>query len=105
MSKSNIIVAAFLCGAIVTGGIFSLILNQYFPSDTEVWTTSSDLMLDGSIVIPSGVDLIHDESMPEGFVSLKLYVNVEGRALEKFQRRTESKRLFKIPYWVHDDGT
>ena len=42
----------------------------------------------------------HDTWMPEGFATLRLYVNVEGNALEKFQQRTENKRQLKIPYWV-----
>ncbi|MCZ6867939.1 MAG: hypothetical protein O7G84_00370 [Gammaproteobacteria bacterium] len=38
--------------------------------------------------------------MPEGFATLMLYVNVEGEALERLERRTEPARQLKIPYWV-----
>ena len=102
MGKFTIAVLGFFSGAALTAALSTMVFLHLFPAETEVWTTSSDLILDGNVRIPSGVELVHDAWMPEGFATLRLYVNVEGTALEKFERRTEQKRQLKIPYWVSE---
>lgn len=102
MAKFTIAILGFLSGAALTAALSTIVFLQLFPAETEVWTSSSDLSLDGDIRIPRGVELVHDAWMPEGFATLRLYVNVEGSALEKFERRTEQKRHLKIPYWVSE---
>ena len=100
MNKVALAIASFLCGVAVTAGASLLVWLEVHPSTTEVWTTASEVSLDGGIVIPSGIDLVHHRWMPEGFATLKLYVNVEGDALENFNKCTQAKRNLVIPHWV-----
>lgn len=100
MNKLSVAILAFFCGVALTAGLCTFVWLQLFPSETEVWTASNNLTLDGNITIPSGIELVHDRWMPEGFATLRLYVNVEGDALDRFERRKEPKRQLKIPYWV-----
>lgn len=102
MTKFTIGIGAFFCGAVLTGTLCATAWLQLFPAETEVWTTSADLTLDGDVAVPKGTELVLDTWMPEGFATLKLYVNVEGDALDKFERRTEAKRHLKIPHWVSE---
>lgn len=102
MKNFSIAILGFCTGVVVTAVACMMLWHQEIPAETEVWTTSSDLVLEGNILIPGGVDLVHDTWMPEGFARLKLYVNVEGADLEKFERRTEPKSQLRIPYWVVD---
>ena len=72
--------------------------------DTLVFTTRERLVLDDDIVLPKGVQLIHDSSFSEGFESLCLFVNVQSSDVDKyFSSRTESGSAFlSIPYWLRE---
>lgn len=72
--------------------------------NTEIWSATETLESVNGIVIPAGTELVLDTWMPEGFAALELGINVEGIALEKFQRRTENKSFVRVPYFV-DAGT
>ena len=100
MMKILIAIISFILGSIVTAAGSFLLWQQANPNSTEVWTTISEINLDRGIVIPQDIELIRERWMPEGFVTLKLYVNVEGGALDNFNQRTESSRNVVIPYWV-----
>lgn len=100
MAKLLGLIASFVLGLIMTAGLGWWLWTQNNPSTTEVWTTADELHLDGGVVIPEGVELIQERWMPEGFVTLKLYVNVDGAALDRFERRTEPQRNLVIPTWV-----
>lgn len=100
MNRFLVSIASFVLGASVTAAGSFLLWLQISPSTSEVWTTATELKLGGGIVIPRDVELIQERWMPEGFVTLKLYVNVEGDALDKFSKRTEAHRNLVTPYWV-----
>jgi hypothetical protein len=70
---------------------------------TRVMTTTSEVRLEGGIVLPKGTDLTFDTSMSEGFEVLKLYVNVNHPAFDRlFQARSEPHGFFIHPYWVSE---
>ena len=100
MTKFLIAITSFIFGSALTAAGSFLLWQQINPSTSEVWMTTNELKLDGGIVIPQDVELNQERWMPEGFVTLKLYVNVEGDALDTFKRRTETHRSLVIPYWV-----
>ena len=70
MTKLSIAVSGFVCGIVLATALCTLFWFHLFPAETEVWTTSTDLVLEDNILIPMGVELIHDTWMPEGFATL-----------------------------------
>ena len=102
MAKFGIAFLGFCTGVAVTAVFCTVLWYQQYPAETEVWTTSSDLVLEGKILVPSGVELVHDTWMPEGFARLKLYVNVGGADFDRFERHIDPRRQLTIPYWVSE---
>ncbi len=100
MAKFAFFVSGFLLGVAATSLVTYLLLQEFHPSTTEVWTASTDLTLANGSTIRDGTEFVVDAYMPEGFVSLKLFVNVEGESLSSFTKRPENARVLKIPYWV-----
>ena len=100
MAKIAIFVGSFLLGVAATSIVTYFLWQEFHPSTTEIWTASTDLKLANGTTIPDGTEFIVDAYMPEGFVSLALFVNVEGESLSRFTKRTENARVLKIPYWV-----
>ena len=74
-------VGSFLLGIAASALAAYLVWQEYYPNSTEVWTASSELTLGNGATIPGGTEFIVDKYMPEGFVRLSLYVNVEGEPL------------------------
>ena len=100
MGKSIGFLMAFLLGTVVSGiGLFSLWKYQH-PNETEVWVVNESIRLENGAVIPVGTEFTIEHWMPEAFVTLTLHVNVEGEALEMFDKRVEPKRNLIIPIWV-----
>jgi len=85
-------------GGIVIGAVSVFLIMFGYPGKTEVWTAKTALQLDEGIVIPDGTELIHHRWMPEGFATIKLFINVEGTALDAFDRRVEPHYNLIIPY-------
>lgn len=97
--KTFVLLFTFLLGALAGAAA----LGGYWVwrhSTTEVWVAERPLQSDSGLVVPAGTELVLERWMPEGFAALTLAVNVEGEALEHFQRRTEQKRFLRIPYSV-----
>ena len=65
-----------------------------------VWTTSTEVKLENGATIPAGSELTVHRYMPEGFVTLRLSVNVEGESTSKFETRLEDVSFLVIPYLV-----
>lgn len=88
---------------ILIGGILggtSVIIGQFHEKPTEIWTTTRDIETDNGIMIPKGIEMRVHETMPEGFTSLQLYLNVDGKALEYFDKITDSRSNLIIPHQV-----
>jgi len=100
MTRILISITSFIFGVLVTSACAFLLWQQTYPSQSHVWITDRDIKLDNGMAIPRDVELVQERWMPEGFVTLKLYVNVDGDALEMFKQRTEPYRNLAIPYWV-----
>jgi len=73
-------------------------------STTDVWVASEVMRSSDGIIIPPGTEFVFRRWMPEGYAALKLSVNVEASALEKFERRTEEKSFLRLPYWITEYG-
>ena len=100
MAKLIVSVVSFILGCVITAVAAYALWSREYPATTEVWRTSHEVTSESGVVIPRGVDLIQERWMSEGFVTLKLYVKVEGATLEHFDRRTEAQRNLVIPTWV-----
>jgi len=88
-------------------GLFAGIASTlYFifggPVGTTVFTAAKPLHADG-IEIPAGTELVLDRYMPEGFETLRLYINVEGGPLSIFSTRDDPRFNLVLPYWAEVD--
>jgi hypothetical protein len=102
MGKFIGLLIAFFIGAFVAAvGLYSYWKFQH-PNETEVWVTNEPVQLANGAVLPIGTELTIEHWMPEAFVTLTLHVNVEGAALDKFDKRIEPKRNLTIPVWVEN---
>ena len=102
MGKIIGLLMAFLIGAFVSGVGLYLLWKYQHPNETEVWVTNDPVQLANGAVLPVGTEFTIEHWMPEAFVTLTLHVNVEGSALDKFDRRMEPKRNLTIPVWVEN---
>ena len=94
-------IASIVIGMVIgAAGLFFMMYG--YPGKTEVWTAKTDLRLDEGIVIPGGTEFVHHRWMPEGFATIKLYLNVEGQALDAFDRRVEPHYNVIIPYSLYE---
>jgi len=69
----------------ITGTLTAIYLKH---QTTEVWTSQVDLKNDKGLLIPQGTQFIHQRWMPEGFATLRLYLNIEGSTLDAFTKKT-----------------
>lgn len=101
--KLGLSLLIFVAGVATGGGA----LGAYWystHSTTDVWAASEQMRSSEGIVIPHGTEFVFQRWMPEGYAALELSVNVEGYALEKFERRTEEKSFLRLPYWIKECG-
>ncbi|MFW0778343.1 MAG: hypothetical protein ACN2B6_11575 [Rickettsiales bacterium] len=73
-------------------------------SKTDVWVANEPMKSSEGLLIPPGTEFVFQRWMPEGYAALELSINVEGSALEKFERRTEEKSFLRLPYWINEPG-
>ncbi len=105
MGRIGLLLAGFagglaLAAAVGMWVIFPWVWGEAHNGTSEVWRAESKLTLENGVTIPAGTDLTLDEYMPEGFVRLKLSINVEGDALDRFEKRTEDYPYLTIPYGI-----
>jgi hypothetical protein len=110
MKRFLMLFALFLT-AYVLGAASMLAVYSYRQRDTVVYTTKVPIIaetrsvgpLNAKILVPEGIDLVHDHFMSEGFDTLRLYLNVEPKVLDDcFDRRIDHRPGVVIPYWVKD---
>ncbi len=97
--KLPLLMLSFLAGVLVGAGA----LGGYWlwqHRTTEVWVTKHAMKSASGILVPKGTQLVLERWMPEGFAALKLGINVEGEALDQFDRRVEQKRFLRLPYFI-----
>ncbi len=97
---SGLLAGLLLAAAIGMWVIFPWVWGKAHSGTSEVWRAEKPLVLENGIAIPAGTEMTVDEYMPEGFVRLKLAINVEGEALDWLERRTQNHPNFTVPYWV-----
>ena len=105
MGRIGLLLTGFVAGLLLAGAIgmwvlFPWVWGEAHSRTSEVWRAERQLTLANGTAIPSGTEMTVDEYMPEGFVRLKLAINVEGESLDWFNKRTESLPNLAIPYWV-----
>ncbi|MDJ0905622.1 MAG: hypothetical protein QNI96_06350 [Woeseiaceae bacterium] len=105
MGRISLLLMGFVGGLLLAAAIgmwivFPWVWGEAHSGTTEVWQAKRKLTLANGIAIPSGTEMTLDTYMPEGFVRLKLAINVEGEALDWFDKRTEKHPNLTIPYWV-----
>ena len=89
-----------LCLGVLIGIAGTMTVYYLRNRTTEVWTAQSDLISDKGLMIPKGTELVHLRWMPEGFATLRLYLNVEGSTLDTFSVKQEPGFHLVIPYSV-----
>ena len=96
--------AQFLAGAVIGIVIGAAAASWFWYSSsnepTELWVSSEDLTLDNGATIPAGTSFVHHRDMPEGFSTLKLFVNVEGEDVDSFEVSTDDRPQLVIPQRV-----
>ena len=100
MVKVGLVLAGFAAGMLVAATVTVWVWTEFHSTTSEVWTTSTDVQLENGTLIPAGAELTVDRYMPEGFVTLRLSVNVEGESISKFESRIEDVSFLVIPYSV-----
>ena len=98
MKPLLLMISSLVLGAAV-GVACTLYLVFGWPPETVVFTTNERIAA-GEIEIPGGTELVLHRYMPEGFATLRLYLNVEGEAWSKFSTRAEPVFDLVIPYSV-----
>ena len=105
MERFGLLLTGFVAGlllsaAVVYWFVFPWAWVKPYSDTSEIWRADKQLTLANGATIPKGTELTVDQYMPEGFVSLKLSILVEGESLESFTKRTEELNNLSIPYWV-----
>ena len=100
MVKTAIALIGFSLGIAAAAVAGYFLWLEFDPKSSEIWTASTEIRLENGVVFPAGVELVVHRHMPEGFVTLQLFVNVEGDTLSKFETRVENHRSVVIPYWA-----
>lgn len=91
-----IIVGIVLGVAGTVGGYF------YANRQTEVWTTTMELIGENGMKIPAGTDMFYDRSMSEGFHRAKIYINLTIPTTDQKIKKTISEHPFLVsPVWAH----
>ncbi|MDH3692674.1 MAG: hypothetical protein OEU36_24875 [Gammaproteobacteria bacterium] len=97
---TGLVAGLLVATAVVYWVVFPWVLGEAHSATSEIWRAEKQLKLANGATIPEGTEMTVDQYMPEGFVSLKLAINVEGESLESFSKRTERFPNLSIPYWV-----
>jgi len=105
MGRIGLLLTGFVAGLLLAGAIGMWVLLPWVwgaahSGTSEVWQAEKQLTFANGIAIPSGTEMTVEKYMPEGFVRLKLAINVEGDSLDWFNKRTENLPNLTIPYWV-----
>lgn len=88
---------------ILVGGVLggtSVIIGQFHEEPTEIWTTTRGIETDNGIIIPEGIEMRVHQFLPEGLVTLQLYLNAEGNTLEYFSKQVDSRSNLVIPHTI-----
>jgi len=105
MLKKTFTFIMFTMLGILIGVAGTLSIYYLKNQRTEVWTSQTELHDDNGLVIPRGTKFIHQRWMPEGFATLRLYLNIEGSTLDAFTKKQEPKYNLVIPYSVWEEGS
>ena len=97
---TGLVAGLLLATAVVYWVVFPWVWGEAHGATSEVWRAEKQLTLANGATIPEGTEMTVDQYMPEGFVRLKLAINVEGESLESFSKRKERLSNLSIPYWV-----
>ena len=93
----------FITGLVI-GAVSLAALNIWNAGSTEIWTSKSELITDAGMLIPEGTELTFIESMPEGYATLSLAINVEGKELGLFQKAVMDKPNLRSPVWLQENN-
>jgi methionine-rich copper-binding protein CopC len=95
--KGLIIFAA----GVAIGVICTSIYSRFDRSDSIVWTTTAPLTSEDGLIIPTGTELIYDDSMSEGFSRAKLYLNISPEIENtRIKSATSEHKNYIPPIWV-----
>jgi len=97
---TGLVAGLLLATAVVYWVVFPWVWGEAHSATSEIWRAEKQLTLENGATIPEGTEMTVYQYMPEGFVSLKLAINVDGESLESFSKRTERFPNLSIPYWV-----
>lgn len=100
MARIGFALTGFVAGLSGSAGILLWLWTEFHSRTSEVWTASTEIRLENGTTIPAGSEFTVHRYMPEGFVTLRLSINVEGRALDQFESRVENVSFLVIPYWI-----
>ncbi len=105
MRGTGLLLTGFVAGLLLAAAIgmwviFPWVWAEAHSGTSNVWRAEKQVTLSNGTTIPAGTEMTVDAYMPEGFVRLKLAINVEGEALNSFNKRTENLPNLVIPYWV-----
>jgi len=100
MAKIAQILLSLLFGILLGAGVVGAAWYRWLSEPSELWTVSEPLTLENGSILPVGTDLILHRYMPEGFATLKLYVNVEGEELDSFKISADEPPQLVVPHWA-----
>jgi hypothetical protein len=100
MKQTFIYLLLLLVGGVLGGT--AVIVSQFQEQPSEIWTATRQLTTANGISIPEQTELRVLRSIPEGFVTLELFLTVDGKALTYFTKEIDARANLVIPYAVDE---
>jgi hypothetical protein len=91
-----------IIGGIILGIAGTVGVYFYANRQTEVWTTTAELVGKNGMKIPAGTPMFYDASMSEGFYRAKIYINLTVPTTDQKIKKSISKHPFFVsPIWAY----
>jgi hypothetical protein len=100
MKQAFIYLLLILVGGVLGGT--AVIVSQFQEQPSEIWTATRQLTTTSGISIPQNTELRVLRSMPEGVVTLELFLAVDGKALAYFTKEVDARANLVIPYTLDE---
>ena len=93
----------FVIAGFIMGVMFSACcLLFYHPTGSIVYEAKNDIQLHNGTIITAGTTFTEYRAMPEGYDTLMLYVNINGKDVDQlFKKSVVKDKKVVMPYWVN----
>lgn len=97
MKNINLLIVGLIAGVLIS--LVFIIAIQAFTG-TQVYELKKDVQLDNGSTITKGTKMVKFRSMPEGYDTLRMCVNIpRGEIKEYFEIKNDKRPGLVISYW------